>query len=94
MAGREQIIIDGAKTATLIDFYDEIQKLFCPNFKAFGRNMDALVDVLRGGFGVDLTNVEIIWIITRRGRESFPKFDKFVEIFNDSGIPFGVESTH
>lgn len=33
------------------DFYDEIENKLCQNKSGFGRNLDALVDILRCGFG-------------------------------------------
>jgi hypothetical protein len=33
------------------DLYSEFQRALCPAFEGFGRNDDALWDVLRGGFG-------------------------------------------
>ena len=32
-------------------FFDEVQRVLCPNFSGFGRNWHAFRDVLRGGFG-------------------------------------------
>lgn len=36
--------------ATDNDFWDEIQRVLCPQFKEFGRNWNAFIDILRGGF--------------------------------------------
>jgi RNAse (barnase) inhibitor barstar len=44
-------LLDGRKMTDLDGFYDEIQRVLCPNFEFFGRNLDAFNDILRGGFG-------------------------------------------
>ena len=41
--------IDGANFSTLEGFYDEIERILIPG-KAWGRNLDAFNDILRGGF--------------------------------------------
>jgi RNAse (barnase) inhibitor barstar len=46
------IIIEGHNISHIEEFFDEIQRVLCPNFTHFGRNWNALNDVLRGGFGV------------------------------------------
>ncbi|MFX0107190.1 MAG: hypothetical protein ACFE7R_02810 [Candidatus Hodarchaeota archaeon] len=33
------------------EFYNEVQRVLCPQLKRMGRNSDAFRDVLRGGFG-------------------------------------------
>ena len=52
---------DGSATALTLDFsaatseadlWAECRRVLCPTFTGFGANLDALVDVLRGGFGV------------------------------------------
>ena len=35
----------------LTEFYDEIELILCENNSGFGRNLDALRDLLNGGFG-------------------------------------------
>jgi RNAse (barnase) inhibitor barstar len=42
--------IDGERISTLEDFYDEIERVLIPGV-TWGRNLDALNDLLRGGFG-------------------------------------------
>lgn len=48
---KKHFIIDGDRISNLDTFYDEIQRVLCPNFNYFGRNLDAFNDILRGGFG-------------------------------------------
>ncbi|HMI09668.1 MAG TPA: barstar family protein [Candidatus Saccharimonadales bacterium] len=57
------IEIDGNSFQDINGFYDEIHKKLCPDLEGFGRNLDALNDVLRGGFGVHEYGkpLELIW---------------------------------
>ena len=49
----KEIEIDGNNFSTLMQFYDEIEKKLTNGLDwKIGRNLDALNDVLRGGFGV------------------------------------------
>jgi RNAse (barnase) inhibitor barstar len=48
--GVKAFVLDGKRVESLSDFYDEIHRVLCPSFSGFGRNWNALVDVLRGGF--------------------------------------------
>ena len=43
--------LDGRYMLNNKPFSQEIQRVLCPSFKKMGKNLDALVDVLRGGFG-------------------------------------------
>lgn len=45
------IVIDGNAFHDLNGFYDEAQRKLTDDFKGFGRNLDALNDIFRGGFG-------------------------------------------
>jgi RNAse (barnase) inhibitor barstar len=45
------IEIDGTRCDTLEHFYDEVTRAL--ELSSWGRNLDALNDVLRGGFGTD-----------------------------------------
>ena len=44
----------------LLDIHDEVQGGLCNGWAGYGRNLDAMVDVLRGGFEVDLDNCTIV----------------------------------
>jgi RNAse (barnase) inhibitor barstar len=57
-------IINGDNFSNLDGFYDEVQKVLTDNFTGFGRNFDAFVDILRGGFGrFDYGEpIELIWM--------------------------------
>ncbi len=50
---RRIIIIDGNKFSNLQEFFDEMDRLLTKDLTwQAGRNLDALNDLLRGGFGV------------------------------------------
>jgi len=50
MRPEHEYIIDGSRFSTLEEFYDEISRVLIPE-AAWGRNLDAFNDILRGGFG-------------------------------------------
>src|SRR5262245_50773265 len=52
--------IDGARFSTLEEFYDEISRQIIPG-RAWGRNLDALTDILRGGFGTPTGGFILAW---------------------------------
>src|SRR5690348_8636074 len=47
---KPEFVIDGERFSTLEEFYDEISRVLIPG-AAWGRNLDAFNDILRGGFG-------------------------------------------
>lgn len=47
---RPEFVVDGRNFATLDEFYDVVGTLLIPEAR-WGRNLDALNDILRGGFG-------------------------------------------
>jgi RNAse (barnase) inhibitor barstar len=51
MDSKKHFIIDGEKMQNKMEFYNEIHRVLCPKFAGFGKNLDAFVDILRGGFG-------------------------------------------
>ena len=52
--------IDGVDFTSLEGFYDEISKKLIPNV-AWGRNLDAFNDILRGGFGTPREGFVLRW---------------------------------
>ncbi len=58
----KRFIIDGKQFSDLDGFYDHVGDILCPGFD-WGRNLDALNDILRGGFGAfDYGEpIEILW---------------------------------
>jgi RNAse (barnase) inhibitor barstar len=61
----KRFIIDGEKFSDLDGFYDHVGDILCPGI-SWGRNLNALNDILRGGFGVFEYGepVEIHWHIS------------------------------
>jgi len=51
--------IDGERFSTLEEFYGEIDRVMQPS--AWGHNLDAFNDVLRGGFGTPQGGFRIRW---------------------------------
>jgi RNAse (barnase) inhibitor barstar len=52
--------IDGEDFSTLEEFYDEISRVLIPG-AAWGRNLDAFDDILRGGFGTPDEGFVLRW---------------------------------
>ncbi len=59
---KKQFILRGEKIQSLKTFYDEACEVLCGGWTGFGRNLDALTDILRGGFGLFDGGEEIIVI--------------------------------
>lgn len=67
------IEIDGRTFDDLPGFYDEVsRKLIAPG-QVWGRNLDALTDVLRGGFGTPEGGFVLRWRHSQRSRECLGK---------------------
>lgn len=49
----KEYVLDGTKTTSLEAFYDVISEVRIPN-AAWGRNLDAFDDILRGDFGTPI----------------------------------------
>ena len=62
MSHIKQFIIDGSSFNNLNSFYDELERVLCSNFH-MGRNLNAVDDVLRGGFGKFEyeESIDLIW---------------------------------
>ena len=83
---RRRIVIDGANFSDINGFYAEIDRVLTSGMKT-GHNLDALCDVLRGGFGVHGYGepIEIVW---KNMNKSFDELgmdtvSKIVEIMRD-----------
>lgn len=87
--------IDGRKIKSSSDFYREIGSAVNGTGGYFGRNLDALADCLRGGFGTpDSRPYEFEWqhsALSQRyltevvhGKSSL--FDAIRDVFKDAGI--------
>ena len=55
----KSLILDVGAVRSMDDFYDEVYRVLCSDFKSFGRNWSAFKDVLRGGFGAFEENESI-----------------------------------
>lgn len=80
----KEIVIDGNNFDDMESFYDEVERKICPEFDGFGRNLDALNDVLYGGFiTFELEEqVVLIWRNFNKSKREFNKkeFDLILEI--------------
>lgn len=47
------VLLDFSVVSNEDEMWATIREGLCPRFTHFGSNLDALVDVLRGGFGID-----------------------------------------
>ncbi len=69
-----KITIDGNAFSTLDEFYDEMARLLTRDLTwRPGHNMDALHDLLRGGFGVHEVgeSIEFCWTHAGKSRRDF-----------------------
>jgi RNAse (barnase) inhibitor barstar len=87
--------IDGRKIKSAKDFYREIGRAVNGPGGYFGRNLDALADCLRGGFGTPEDRpYEFEWehsapsrrhlMDVRQGQRPF--FDSVRDVFDDAGV--------
>ena len=63
------IEIDGRAFDDLPGFYDEVSRKLVAPGQVWGRNLDALNDVLRGGFGTPEGGFVLCWRHSLRSRE-------------------------
>ena len=91
--------LDGRKIKSVKDFYREIGCSVNGPGGYFGRNLDALADCLRGGFGTPENRAyEFEWehsavsrrflIDARRGQRPF--FDSVRDVFDDAGVTLNL----
>lgn len=92
--------IDGRKIKTVKDFYREIGSAVNGPGGYFGRNLDALADCLRGGFGTPEHHpFEFEWQHSALSRRSLDGarhgqrtlFEAIREVFRDAGVPLRTE---
>jgi RNAse (barnase) inhibitor barstar len=92
--------IDGRKIRSANDFYRQIGSSVNGPGGYFGRNLDALADCLRGGFGTpDDRPFEFEWQHSALSRRFLDTphhwqrtfFDAIQEVFNDVGVPLHLE---
>jgi RNAse (barnase) inhibitor barstar len=87
--------MDGRKIKSVKDFYREIGRSVNGPRGYFGRNLDALADCLRGGFGTPENRpYEFEWehsAVSRRHLNDVrkgqrPFFDSVLDVFEDAGV--------
>lgn len=82
----KEYTINGAEFNTIETFYTGIQELFTAGLDwEFGRNLDALADILVGGFGMHEVDepIKVTWINMEQSRAVLSKkfFDALVDTF-------------
>jgi len=80
--------IDGRKIKSIKDFYREIGFAVNGPGGYFGRNLDALADCLRGGFGTPEDRpYEFVWEHSAQSRRRLPSFvDSVRSVFEEAGV--------
>jgi RNAse (barnase) inhibitor barstar len=91
--------IDGRKVKSANDFYREIGSSVNGPGGYFGRNLDALADCLRGGFGTpDNRPYEFEWQHSALSRHYLDEvrhgqrtlFDEIQDVFTEVGVPLNL----
>jgi RNAse (barnase) inhibitor barstar len=74
------IEIDGSRFDSLSGFWNEISTRVIPGFN-WGRNLDALNDIFRGGFGTPEGGFRLRWLNFRRSKEvlGYPETIRWLE---------------
>ena len=85
------LTLDGSKMTDLSAFYNEVSRSLIPGAR-WGRNKDALSDILRGGFGTPDGGFILRWLNADESRKLLGQtlFDELVEIIRIHG-PGGAE---
>ncbi len=92
--------IDGRKIKSPSDFYREIGAAVNGAGGYFGRNLDALADCLRSGFGTpEKRPYEFEWRHSALSRhylddvahKKLPLFEAIQGVFKDAGVPLRLE---
>ena len=88
--GKKKFTLDANNFSNIGEFYTEIQKTLTDDSFNIGRNLDALVDVLRGGFvkyelGEEIT---IVWKNFEKSKKDFNStpniLNSILEIFEEA----------
>lgn len=90
--GRVQLHIDGQQITDLRGFYEEFSLKILGHHR-WGKNLDALNDVLRGGFGTPPEGFVLVWTNAALSRERLgaDMFEQIVQTIRDHG-PGGVDA--
>ena len=92
--------IDGRKIKSANDFYREIGSSVNGPGGYFGRNLDALADCLRGGFGTpEQRPYEFEWQHSAVSRQylndvrhgGHTLFEAIQDVFRDAGVPLNLK---
>ena len=92
--------IDGRKIKSANDFYREIGSAVNGPGGYFGRNLDALADCLRGGFGTpEQRPYEFEWQHSAVSRQylnavrhgGHTLFEAIQDVFRDAGVPLNLK---
>lgn len=88
--------LDGRRIASVDDFYAEMGRAVNGRGGYFGRNLDALADCLRGGYGTPQDRpFGFVWRHSDRSRRNLagdsgggrPFFDAVIDVFDEAGVP-------
>lgn len=83
MTQKKEFIIDGSMFSTLKGFYDEVERVLCPNINfKWGRNLDGFNDILCGGFRSFEYDeaIDLIWKHSEKSRDDLG-YDETVRYF-------------
>jgi ribonuclease inhibitor len=86
-----QLHFDGRSLSSEADFHDAIDRAAREvGFVGYGRNLDALWDVLTGFLALP---VRVRWVNSGLNRSWGQRYDKIVGIFEDAHERFGADFT-
>ena len=87
---RPTFTLRGERITSLEAFYDEVQAVICGGWAGFGRNLDALVDVLRGGLGGHTYGepITVIWSDFHRSAAFARKKDVLAALEGADNVEF------
>ena len=75
-----ELVLDGSRITSLDTFYDEVSRVLVPGAD-WGRNLDALDDILSGGFGTPEWPYVIRWCCSDRSAQhlGYPETVRYLE---------------
>ena len=93
---KKTLILDGNNFSNRAEFYDEIEKVFTKGLDwKIGRNLNALNDILRGGFGVTAYEepFKLIWKHSEKSKTDlgYPQTIAYLEELLESCHPSNRE---
>ena len=78
---KQKFEIDGCHFSSAEEFYEELTRVL--GLREWGRNLDALRDVLSGGFGTPEEGFMLTWKNSKISEENLNAFDTIVKIFSE-----------